>query len=172
MRNGRRLRLAARRGAPRHRFAKGPSRRSGASGIRAQKPVRPLHNYGNILATSPFGGRFFARRTLWESALQRVIFTAISGTVYPTCGDSCALGKINISNVCLAHRNVWRHLAMLARAPYASMRPCHPLHCTRRAAKGVRDIHARLAAKREQTGKGGMHEEERACCPECMATRT
>ena len=29
-----------------------------------------------------------------------------------------------------------------------SMRPCHPVHCTRRAAKGLRDIHGRLAAER------------------------
>ena len=53
-----------------------------------------------------------------------------------------------------------------------SMRPCHPVHCTRRAAKGLRDINGRLAAERRQTGKGGMHEEERACGPDSMATRT
>ena len=53
-----------------------------------------------------------------------------------------------------------------------SMRPCHPVHCTRRAAKGLRDINGRLAAEWRQTGKGGMHEEERACGPDSMATRT
>ena len=34
-----------------------------------------------------------------------------------------------------------------------SMRPRHPVHCTRRAAKGLRDINGRLAAERRQKGR-------------------
>ena len=44
-----------------------------------------------------------------------------------------------------------------------SMRPCHPVHCTRRAAKGLRDINGRLAAERRQKGREAcMRRSERA----------
>ena len=52
-----------------------------------------------------------------------------------------------------------------------SMRPCHPVHCTRRAAKGRRDINGRLAAERRQKGREACMMGERACGPDSMATR-
>ena len=74
-----------------------------------------------------------------------------------------SLGCVMLIDISVFFSRSWRAI---------SMRPCHPVHCTRRAAKGLRDINGRLAAERRQTGKGGVHEEERACGPDSMATRT
>ena len=72
-----------------------------------------------------------------------------------------SLGCVMLIEISVFFPRSWRAI---------SMRPCHPVHCTRRAAKGLRDINGRLAAEWRQTGKGGMHEEERACGPDSMAT--
>ena len=78
-------------------------------------------------------------------------------------GGLRSLGCVMLIEIFVFFSRSWRAI---------SMRPCHPVHCTRRAAKGLRDINGRLAAERRQTGKGGMHEEERACGPDSMAART
>ena len=108
------------------------------------------------------------RTSLLSTVLQRVEATFCSagrtGRIgLLVMGRLRSFGCVMLIEISVFFSRSWRAI---------SMRPCHPVHCTRRAAKGLRDINGRLAAERRQTGKGGVHEEERVCGPDSMATRT
>ena len=65
-----------------------------------------------------------------------------------------SLGCVMLIEIFVFFSRSWRAI---------SMRPCHPVHCTRRAAKGLRDINGRLAAERRQKGREAcMRGSERA----------